>query len=300
MVGGFLLACVTDAETGRVPDPWMTSADGTSEDTGTAFEPPACPPTVSNSGWTMDFNVPYGASHTIFNDLGGSVFTTPQLTYLEWGDLNGDGELDIVINEEGPQRIHYGPLKPGVLPQTSAHDGVTNFGFFEGYGGVGDVDGNGVDDLLLQSAETDVFTLIPGPVSGWVCAEAVAGTLQGHDGADNGVLADLDADGLQDWLLLKHTNVASPAEYLGFAFPGAGQEARELLTFEYVCPGVHYSVETDGSDPFADLNADGVLDLVFLVDAEVWDAPREELVVWDQPWITPGPLVGYVASQDVG
>lgn len=154
------------------------------------------------------------------------------------GDLNDDGYIDLVSgarfndrggNKSGAAYVVLGPITSGTAVDMSSADAI-----FEGedaadqtgdsVAGPGDVDGDGVDDLLIGSGWNDANTsdggagyLVLGPLSaGSGTVDLSAANARFVPEGDNDRLritagGDLDADGCADILIATQNNATNEA-----------------------------------------------------------------------------------------
>jgi len=185
-------------------------------------------------------------------------------------DLDGDGLHDLVVGAPGSDDVFYGQ---GAL-ELHANDGATftatgwtAFGAspYEHLGQrvapAGDVDGDGIDDLLSGSPLADgvgaaagVVRWFPGSpggptVGGWTLDGDAAGAGLGRSLTS---LGDLDADGFGDFA------VGAPGdEQVHVIFGGIGGPSDRAVVLDAPSPG-----SFGWSLAAADYDADGILDLV--------------------------------------
>jgi hypothetical protein len=159
--------------------------------------------------------------------------------YLGWqpssGDVNGDGTADLVLGAPsmdvvGASFVFLGPVTTGTLSPSDADATITGDAADGQWTGgcnsaAGDVDGDGVDDLLVSADQTDdgatdngVAWFFYGPVSGAHDASDADVRVYGST-ADNANLGwygsiggDLDGDGLDD------VAVTAPGAEEGFTY----------------------------------------------------------------------------------
>jgi hypothetical protein len=135
------------------------------------------------------------------------------------GDVTGDGEPDLAVSSPFYGRDFQDQglvtLFSGALQGAQSHDDADArvLGPLHGHlgyalGGRGDIDGDGVDDLLLSFDPTaqGVVGVIRGPIAGELGVDAMSDTMHGDDesedfGATLGWAGDVDDDGLDDVLV---------------------------------------------------------------------------------------------------
>lgn len=292
-------------------NPASTAGDLRSEQTSdtaaptpsTTSEQPACPDLPSATGADVDFNVPWKAQTTFYNDFGDDflvAFGVCPEAPSGMGDINGDGEVDLVTNEDGPKRIHYGPFPQGMVGQSTSPHGIDNFGPFT-EAGVGEMDGDGIEDVFLSSALTDMGTVMLGPIEGLVGPNAVAGTMAEPHGY--GFLADIDGDGLVEWVVDTGSDrFSEDGQIKAYHLPPAFPDGQIMLTLSYTYGEGSVASKFDSSQaPVADVTGDGLVDMLFAVESDVWN-PKNGTVEtgFMTPWVTPGPLVGDVYAEQSG
>lgn len=158
----------------------------------------------------------YTQSSTVraVGDVTGDGYADVTATFsYDAGGRDGSGSL-IVIEAwpEGTVALEDVPTRlvgvPGDIPDMPSHSNL-------GSGGSGDVNGDGVDDLVVFQAYTGLYSgderrvyIAPGPLSGLVVLEDAsvqvrlprgAGATNEHNAAT--VVPDLDGDGLDDVLV---------------------------------------------------------------------------------------------------
>ncbi|MFH1469572.1 MAG: integrin alpha [Pseudomonadota bacterium] len=135
------------------------------------------------------------------------------------GDVDGDGLTDFLVGDHaayddaGEVFLALSPVAGDVyLPDVAVADivGVSERGFL-GYAvaGVGDVDGDGVPDLLAGAYNDDglgAAWLIPGTTRGYHAVSDVGVAIRGSEeypmvGHNLAALGDTDGDGLSDFLI---------------------------------------------------------------------------------------------------
>ncbi|MCK6531020.1 FG-GAP-like repeat-containing protein [Myxococcota bacterium] len=190
--------------------------------------------------WIAPAPLPPGAidvsALTAIEGTGAHDFAGYSLAVI--GDATGDGLADLLVGapNAGPEEVGTGAayLVPGPIlaPASLADVGLALWG--EGAGdsaghavaGAGDVDGDGLDDLLIGAPSADggatdagAAYLVPGPVAAsGTLADAAAVLLGPTEGARAGYavagVGDVDGDGFRDLVV----GAPGASEYDGAAF----------------------------------------------------------------------------------
>lgn len=193
------------------------------------------------------------------------------------GDLDGDGIDDLVLSSHvvsartGSQGVYlfYGRSQrfTGAIPFGAA-DAKFEAAHKLDAVPTGDVDGDALDDLLIGSRSVRLgvasrFALVPGRAERWSGIVDLEANAVGFDGlwADGvsslagGALGDLDADGLNDVVLIRDGDYAS---FLFYGAPGLFAGGADPAAADAELPGD----SSLGLFPAGDLDADGDDELV--------------------------------------
>lgn len=125
------------------------------------------------------------------------------------GDLDGDGQVDVLISEAGYETdtvaAVLGPVTAsGNLETSSAlvtNDTIDNFGGYGAAASNADVDGDGRSDALLGAPFAGLAYLLRGPMSSGAVGSLAWATFTGLTHGHVALGGDLDGDGLDDVIL---------------------------------------------------------------------------------------------------
>ena len=135
-------------------------------------------------------------------------------TNLEAGDVNGDGETDVVVAEEsantqaGGAWLVYGPLSGSHTVSDVGYEayGTTEYGLAGRSIGVGDTNDDGYDDIEVAIPMISEAHIVFGPLTDDIAlADAdVSDSSTEFEFGHGSDLADLTGDGIADWILGSH------------------------------------------------------------------------------------------------
>ena len=209
-----------------------------------------------------------GKSATLLNQVAGPDGSRLGYALASAGDVTGDGTLDYVIGSFGPAA--YVSVYSG-SDHTLAYTLTSPSGVLEGFGasvnGVGDVNGDGRNDLVIGApranaseslTQTGRIYLLSG-VDGAVIWEKLGEFPQGQLGAGVGGVGDLDGDGISD-VVGAAPNAGTTA--MGEAYVFSGKDGSLLFTLkpqeEATSGGTFGTFFASGA---GDVNADGTPDI---------------------------------------
>lgn len=208
-----------------------------------------------------EFSLDYGSWLTVYSTISGPGFGTPTIV----GDVSGDGFDDVIFGSFSVSRPCYGfgsPITSGYIENTSADYLIDIPGcdpFRYGLGNVGDINSDGVDDILVGER------LFLGPLSGVDDLSTADTIFTGTDDAYysyHGDPGDSDDDGVQEVVLLGWSAAAPHDRFYMFnGVDGAtlsvddanATAVLEYRPFEDRAPGVQsygFAGDTNG-DPCA-------------------------------------------------
>ncbi|MCB9764470.1 MAG: FG-GAP repeat protein [Alphaproteobacteria bacterium] len=209
------------------------------------------------------------------------------------GDLDGDGlpdmafgEHDVVLWDESTPGIVYVVTRvpSGRTRTVDAQFRGENTGDYVGYSvaGAGDVDGNGVDDLLIGAPEylanQGAAYLVLGPVTGMTLSDA-DGFIEGDNNSDYlgqhvTTAGDVDGDGLSEILVFAPSNDdAGSGAGAGYLFHGPVTGSFMASDADTTFWGATGDRLTHGSA--GDINGDGYSDV--LIGIPSYDSPTADI-----------------------
>ena len=197
----------TDETTQRMPSSMTESGFGIASN---IFD-------INGDGWNDIIKNQAGGSNIFYND-GAGEFTLNQSVppggsnyFIQVGELNNDGMLDLIISDDGSDRynINQGPVGSGSVNWVSFT--FPDSGGFNGDSAVADMNNDGWNDVVITDADVDVPGC-GGPTRMYRNlgnAPNVTMAFQGNGGIASGSMTgnhdiaifDLDSDGWNDIIL---------------------------------------------------------------------------------------------------
>ena len=210
--------------------------------------------------------------------------------YMSWypsaGDVSGDGIVDSVLGAPGSNGtngaayVFFGPTTSGDLTAEDAGAAFVGLNANDWTGGCnaanGDVDGDGIDDLLVSAEQSAYLTsyqdglayLFYGPVSGTHTVDEFDTRFSGgaygtHLGWFSTLGGDVDGDGLDDVALTAPNGVVDGTVYIVYAADMAGVEDFSMAKAGATVIGDPGALQQFGyyMDTAGDLDTDGYDDL---------------------------------------
>jgi hypothetical protein len=205
-------------------------------------------------------------------NLGAQLACTA--SFVDTGDMNGDGYLDIVVAYPGDAYCGAGSTVPsGYFVLLNAHDGTftpsfTAFGTSLYQPKLIDLNGDGTLDLVVADNDTNdlkfLVTAISGKGDGTFDASSAAVVLSNYS-ISSLISGDFNGDGKQDLTIATAGAIDSSGNILP-GYPGVAVLAGHGdMTFD--APVFVDAGHLSSWGNYSDLNGDGLLDLV-LADAD--------------------------------
>jgi hypothetical protein len=245
--------------------------------------------------------------------FAGIATTSDSAVQLAVGDFNKDGKLDLAGGTGDSIYIFLGNGN-GTFSAGSVYAGINN----QGYLTATDLDGDGSLDLFSGDASAgilggDIFE----PGEGYALMGHGDGTFSGAPQvtyANYNTLEDLNGDGKPDFIgLLAGTSAMSAPMFGTYYGQGNGifqAAGTPLAASPYTYKGNQYTFQSVNSYATADINGDGLADLVVLPSGYPISPPRMGFLTalgsaggsFQAPAFTPAPslLVGGGADQVIG
>jgi len=171
-----------------------------------------------------------------------SIATAPaSVGKLLAGDVDGDGSKEVLDVVAGSSQIHIWKQEGGALASMAPY--VQNL-MYSSSGALGDLNGDGRDDLLVSDPQKDSVWVALGAANGFLGAQQRSTGFVFGGGARI-ACADVDADGFRDALVALKTGAVMRGD-------GAGGLSKAIGAFG----------ASIGDDHLVDFDADGALDLV--------------------------------------
>ncbi|GAB2778688.1 hypothetical protein GCM10027199_62210 [Amycolatopsis magusensis] len=160
--------------------------------------------------------VGYGASTPINNGWNNAH-------WLSAGDISGDGHPDVLAEVNGIITAHkhsgaYSPANPFATLNGTTQYGGWGWNFFD-QKVLYDEDGNGLVDVTAREISTGkIFTWLTGIENGQVVVSPAFEMGTGWSGIDQFDIADLNFDGISDWVVRQGSQLVA---YYGQPAPAA-------------------------------------------------------------------------------
>lgn len=202
------------------------------------------------------------------------------------GDLNGDGFDDAMIGSptpEGSAHVLYGGPEMGTgvvssasLPSIESTSKDARFGVSAA--GIGDIDGDGFDDVVIGASKQDArgaAYLFHGPISGAMDDRDAAGSLLGASDGDQlgstlAAVGDVSGDGVVDLLVGSHGYQGGygKAYLVSGAISGSGAPVTDVAFASIEGRNASRTGASIGGGD--DLNGDGVPDIIIGAPGAGW------------------------------
>lgn len=191
--------------------------------------------------------------------------------YLQPGDFNGDGQLDLVLgkHQEDAIAIMFGPISSSTIDFTVDADVRISQGddayptFIANAKSVADVDGDDLDDLLVSNYQPELGIIQEGIMTGSTISTATATlnfadtVMQLDDVIDT--IGDVNGDGYADLLA---TNTADYPDYSVAVILGSASLVTTASVSADAVTQIGPFIDGNVNLHIADLNADGIGDLL--------------------------------------
>ncbi|MCP4808016.1 MAG: VCBS repeat-containing protein [Proteobacteria bacterium] len=220
------------------------------------------------------------------------------------GDVDADGLPEVVFTSYAANQ--YGSagalhILEGTGEETSAFTSIGGYAPVASSGvALGDLEGDGVPEILVMSTDTRVLALHADGTLVWA-SESLAGNTTGYGYP---VVADLDGDGLAEVVsgrvILDHTGATVGVGAYGqggvYAIPVVadldldGNQEVLVGNAAYKRDGTAKWVNDmpDGWSAVADFDLDGFGEVVSVQDGAVWLADTDGTILWSDPSGVPG------------
>lgn len=190
-------------------------------------------------------------SHIIwYHNLGNGSFSPaqelimfPQVSYFDLSDIDLDGHIDLAVCAQNGQdvKVYMNLGSSPYFENTTSTSEAGTFGWLK----FSDVNGDGFDDLVVPRPSLDRIWIYPGNGTN-LAAEPIS--VSAPDVYLNLTIADLDDDGDQDLAYTGFTNLTMRAVNMG--------------GFSFETPEVVIADSYPNGERLADVNADGILDMI--------------------------------------
>ena len=218
-----------------------------------------------------------GSDGSILYDLDGDVSTSSTFfgtSVNGVGDVNGDGINDFIVGSPGAHTAQVFSGNDGSVLYNLLGDVTANY-FGTSVSGLGDVNGDGIDDFIVGAPhDSGTLFFLPGfgDVDGTVQVfsgsdGSVLYDLNGNDSSNNfgtsvSGLGDVNGDGIDDFIVGapdETSDFGQPNNVIGTALVFSGNDGSVLYKLNGDSVGDNFGFSVSGA---GDVNGDGIDDFI--------------------------------------